>query len=137
MVKVVIRELIIALLACAALLLAVVTVFYNFIPANKTLPEVTKYKAAEDIQVQLNEEVDEESDEIILTYEVTAQDLDNYEKIDEYNPGKVNPFAPAPEKTEETGESSNNTSTGATTGNTTSGNTATAGGELFENSTSK
>ena len=51
------------------------------------------YFSDEAIQKIINTEVEDNSNEILMTYEVTAQDLENFERTKDYNPGKANPFA--------------------------------------------
>ena len=123
MAKTIIRETIIALLVCLAVLLILSVALYNFIPSNKVVPEEVKYTPSKEIQTQLNSEVDKENNEVLMTYEVTASDLENYQKAKEYVPGKANPFAAVSESTDDsksentgsssTGESNNNNSSGS------------------------
>ncbi len=139
MVKVIIRETIISLLVCLAVLLVLSLVFYNYIPSNKVIPETVEYKPSKEIQTQLNTAVNDDSKEIIMTYEITSQDLDNYERINEYNPGKANPFAPVSETVDgetENGETTNPQSGGGPAIVTPSGSNQSTG-SLFENGTSK
>ena len=139
MVKVIIRETIISLLVCLAVLLVLSLVFYNYIPSNKVIPETVEYKPSKEIQTQLNTAVNDDSKEIIMTYEITSQDLDNYERINEYNPGKANPFAPVSETVDgetENGETTNPQSGGGSAIVTPSGSNQSTG-SLFENGTSK
>ena len=82
MVKVIIRETIIALLVCLAVLLLLSVALYNYIPTNKVVPEVIQYEPSKEVKNQLNTEVKDDSEEILMTYEITANDLDNYERID-------------------------------------------------------
>ncbi len=137
MTKVIIREIIIALLVCLAIMLLLSVGLYNFIPSNKVIPEVEEYSPSQDIQAQLNAVVEDDSNDIIKTYEITAQDLENYQKTNDYKPGKSNPFAAyiAPVTTEgaSTGTDSGNTSNTTETGSSTSN----SGGSLFENGSSK
>ena len=136
MTKVIIRETIIALLVCLAVLVILSVVLYNYIPSNKVVPETVEYSPSKEIQTQLNAAVEDNSEEILMTYEITASDLDNYEKTNEYNPGKVNPFAAYSETPD---EGSGNTGTG-NSGNTSGSNNSTggnSGGSLFEDGNSK
>lgn len=137
MAKVIIRETIIALLVCLAVLIILSVVLYNYIPSNKVVPETVEYTPSKEIKNQLDAAVEDNSDEIIMTYEITATDLDNFEKTNEYNPGKVNPFAAYSETPDDNG---GNTSTGGGTtsgqGNQTSGG-SNSGGTLWENGNSK
>ena len=131
--KTIFRETIIALLVSIAVLLILSVALYNYMPSNKVIPETVEYTPTKEIQEQLNAEVDEAQD-TTEPYIVTANDLENYEKTNEYNPGKANPFAAASEP-----------STGDTTGENTSGGTTTdpnennnqGGGSIWENGSSK
>lgn len=133
--KVIFRETIIALLVSIAVLLILSVALYNYMPSNKVIPETVEYTPTKEIQEQLSSAVEDNSKEVIVTYEVTANDLDNFEKTNEYNPGKANPFAAASEP-----------STGDTTGGNTSGGGTTTdpddnnnqgGGSIWENGSSK
>lgn len=131
--KTIFRETIIALLVSIAVLLILSVALYNYMPSNKVIPETVEYTPTKEIQEQLNAEVDEAQD-TTEPYIVTANDLENYEKTNEYNPGKANPFAAASEP-----------STGGTTGGNTSDGTTTdpnennnqGGGSIWENGSSK
>lgn len=142
MAKVIIRETIISLLVCLAVLLILSVVLYNYIPANKVIPETIKYTPSKEVQTQLNATVDDNPEEILMTYEITAQDLDNYERTNEYNPGKVNPFAAVSNSTsgDEGGNGAgSNTSnpSGSGSSTTTPGGNNNSSGSLFENGNSK
>ena len=148
MVKVIIRETIITLLGCLAVLLILSVALYNYIPSNKVVPEAIEYSPSKEIKNQLNAEVQKNPDEILVTYEITATDLDNFEKTDHYNPGKSNPFAPVSDKPTDTGDGTgtgssntgsgntgnNNPGTGSSNGGSTNNN---SGGSLFEGGSSK
>ena len=120
MVKNIFKEIVIVLLLCLAIIIVLGVLLYEYVPTNKIIPEKKAYTTPETIKSQIQEEVTEDT-EIILTYEVDSTDLDNYEKINDYNPGKVNPFSPY-----QTEEETNNTT------NTTDNNT----GNTQENSSS-
>lgn len=161
MAKKIIRETIIALLICLAILLVLNIALYNFIPANKVIPEVVEYQPSKEIQSQLNTSDEDNSEKITekmtTHYKVTAQDLENYERTKEYKPGKANPFAAtATEPVTNNGnqEPNNNTNTSNTTNtkpnnqNTTKPSNTTSSsntnktntnseGKLFEDSSSK
>ena len=136
MAKTIIKEIIIALLVCLAVLLILSVILYDFIPTNKVIPEAIEYQPSSEVEVELNAAVDDHSDEIIKTYEITASDLDNFERTDEYLPGKANPFAAISEDVdgEITGNDAN-TNVDGTPIDTTTGNNS--GGSLFENGSSK
>ena len=139
MAKVIIRETIISLLVCLAVLLILSVALYNYIPANKVVPESVEYTPSTEIKTQLNAEVEDNSSEILMTYEITASDLDNFERTNEYNPGKANPFAIVSTDPDDVGngdDSGNvgNSNTGNSINSDSNGNT---GGSLFENPSSK
>lgn len=92
-----IKEIIIMLLISLLTMLLLAIVLYKYVPNRKVVPEIVTYKASEDVQDLLEDNIDtkKDSEEVILTYEVTSKDLDNYQKINEYVPGKTNPFAEA------------------------------------------
>lgn len=143
MAKVIIREIIISLLVCLAVLLILSVALYNYIPANKVVPESVEYTPSADIKTQLNSEVEDNSSEILMTYEITASDLDNFERTNEYNPGKANPFSIVSSEPTEPGNGDNTGNTGGTGNTTGSGNSNGGtsnngtGGSLFENPSSK
>lgn len=139
MAKVIIRETIIALLVCLAVLVILSVVLYNYIPSNKVVPETVEYSPSKEIQAQLKANVEDNSEEILMTYEITASDLDNFEKTNEYNPGKVNPFAPYSEAPD---DGSGSTGTGNSGGSNTGDQSGTSGGSnsggsLWEDGNSK
>lgn len=105
-----IKEIIIMLLICLITMLILAIVLYKYIPNRKVVPEVVAYTATEDIQDLLNDNIDtkSDSDNVILTYEVTSSDLKNYQDINTYVPGKSNPFAAVDNSTVVGNESNSN-----------------------------
>lgn len=132
--KIIFRETIISLLVAIAVLLILSVALYNYMPSNKVIPETVEYTPTKEIQQQLNSQVDEEQ-ETTEPYVVTANDLDNYEKTNEYNPGKANPFAAASEPS--TGDTTGDSSTGNITKDPIEGNNNNQGGTIYENGSSK
>lgn len=118
-----VKEVIISLLACLVVLIGLSLAFYKFIPNNKIIPETITYQASEEIQKELKTEVQNDSDKIVKTYEITASDLEKYQANKEYVPGKKNPFAPA---------SSGESGSGSDTGSSSNGSSSNNGGSLFE-----
>lgn len=97
-----IKEIIIMLLVCLIGILLFAVVFYEYIPTRKVVAEVTTYKASNTVEELLADNIDQNSNNVILTfeegeYEVTSSDLNNYEATNIYVPGKANPFAPVSE----------------------------------------
>ena len=124
------REIIIILLILLAIILLLAVLLYKYIPSNKIIPEEITYVTSEPIKEELaNMDVSTETD-FIMSYELTASDMNNYKRIDSYVPGKVNPFSTYEEETpngEEqngtTNVNSPNTNTNTQKGNTSTGNT--------------
>ena len=133
MAKTIIRETIIILLLCLAIILVLGVFLYSYVPTNKIIPEEVSYAQTEEVKKAIEESVSAENTQVILTYEIDETDLDNYEKVRDYKPGKTNPFSSY--QTEEVNEDANNTTTGDsqvttnTTTNTVENNT------IEENST--
>lgn len=147
MVKSIIKETIIMLLVCLAILLVLCILLYDFIPSNKILPAEVSYQASEEIQKELDSAVNGETTKVVLSYEVTATDLKNYEKSDDYNAGKVNPFSayvePPEGELEGNGDNSNtNNNAGSNSGSTSntgtsSGNGNSSSGTYYPNGNAK
>lgn len=122
MAKKVIKEMIIILLICLAIILILGVLLYEYVPSNKIIPDAVSYTTPEAVQEELSKSEDVENDEIILTYSVDSTDLDNYERINTYVPGKPNPFSPYDETTTSGEDTTQNNTTTGTNGNTSSGN---------------
>ncbi len=90
--KKVFKEVIIAMLLCLAIILVLGVVLYSYVPANKTLPDKVAYTTPENVEDELTTSSGADTDEIVLTYEVDNSDMNNYENVNSYNPGKSNPF---------------------------------------------
>lgn len=109
MVKSIIKEIIIMLLLCVAILLILGVLFYDYIPSNKVVPGKIAYSTPENIQEEVNEEVIE-ANKTKITYEVTDADLNIYKQSNSYVPGKRDPFSMESTQTTEnsTGGTNNN-----------------------------
>lgn len=117
MVKSVFKEIIIILLLLLIIILLLGILFYDYMPNSKTVPaKVQEYALDEVIQEELNKELnDMESEEIVKTYQLDAVDIQNYERTNEYDKGKVNPFAVYSKEAENTNtDTENNTNTNNT-----------------------
>lgn len=126
MAKSIIKEIIIMLLICLAIILVLGILLYEYVPASKTMPNEVSYTTPSDVKEELLSSADVDDSQIIVTYEVNQDDLNNYKKVQNYKPGKANPFASG-----ETTDSSNATNTtngnssNSSTGNSNNGNTST------------
>lgn len=156
MAKKVVKELIIALLLCLAIILLLGILLYEYVPITKTIPNTVSYTTPENVKQELADSQAIDESQIIMTYEVDSNDLNNYEKIQDYKPGKANPFSsyePA-QATEtngtnpttgssQTGGSGNSTASSGTSNttssqtNTTTENTTTSGGQFFQDKGTK
>ena len=135
MAKKVIKEIIIMLLLCLAIILILGVLLYEYVPGNKIIPDEVSYTTPEAVQEELSKSEDVENDEVILTYSVDSTDLDNYERINTYVPGKPNPFSPynetttSGEDTTQSGSSNSSTNSGNSSGTT--NNTTSSGGSAY------
>ena len=155
MAKAIIKELIIVLLLCLAIILVLGILLYEYVPISKTIPNQVAYTTPEEVKEELlaSEQIDES--QIVMTYEVNSDDLNNYKRIQDYKPGKANPFSsyetPVENENAEngndttgqtntgTGSSSNSSSSSSTSSNTTQNNsqTTTSGGQFFQDKGTK
>ena len=152
MAKNVIKEIIILLLLCLAIILLLGILLYEYVPMSKTVPNPVSYTTPEDVQQELASSSDVDNSQIILTYEVDSTDLNNYERINDYQPGKANPFssyATSGENTTTNGSStggnsssgnstnSNSSSSNSDTSTSSSANSTTSGGQYFQDKGTK
>ena len=128
MAKNIIKEIIIMLLLCLAIILILGVILYEYVPSNKILPEEVSYVTPQNIKEELKNSDSIEEDTVILTYEIDESDLTNYQKIKDYKPGKVNPFSTYEEKTEENQTQNGQNTTNNNSGSTNSDNSSSTGG---------
>ena len=134
MAKNVIKEIIIILLLCLAIILVLGILLYEYVPMTKTIPNPVSYTVPEGVEEELNDA----SDEVLLSFDnnseqIDSTELNNYERINNYQPGKANPFSPYEQQTSTSGE---NTTTGnSSTGGSSSSTTNSTGTNNSNNST--
>lgn len=128
MAKNIIKEIIIMLLLCLAIILILGVILYEYVPSNKILPEEVSYVTPQNIKEELKNSDSIEENKVILTYEIDESDLTNYQKIKDYKPGKVNPFSTYEEKTEENQSQNGQNTTNNNSGSTNSDNSSSTGG---------
>lgn len=111
--KSVFKEIIIILLFLLNIFLILDIVFYQDMPNSRIVPEkVEEYALEETIKQELESNLNNtESDKIIRTYQLDSKAIAGYEKTNEYDKGKVNPFAEY-----SAGTTGNTTTDGGTTG---------------------
>lgn len=124
MAKTVLKEIIITLLLCIAILLILSVIFYDYNPLNKIVPGKIAYSTPEDIKSEIEEsqvnDILENTFDVV--YSIDGSDLNIYKKSNSYVAGKANPFSTIPEDT--TTEVTDNGQT-VVKGNTTSNNATT------------
>lgn len=130
--KNIIKEIIMVLLLALAIILVLGVLLYEYVPANKIIPEKVSYTTPEEVKTELETNVDEKDDELYVDYHIDSTQIKNYQKIQEYVPGRKNPFGSL--ETEETSTTTNdgnqnnsNTSNTGSIGSTTNSGTSTTG----------
>lgn len=113
MTKNIIKEIIIILLLTLAIILVLGVLLYEYVPMNKIIPEKVSYTTPEQVKTELDADVSESDEELYIDYHIDSTQLNNYKKIQEYVPGKKNPF--------ESLENNSNTTTEGTTSTTQNG----------------
>lgn len=95
MLKIILKETIITLLLCIAILLILGVLFYDYNPLNKIVPNKISYTAPEEIRndIQDNEVKDFLEGGFNLVYSIDSSDLNIYKKENSYVAGKENPFS--------------------------------------------
>ncbi len=149
MAKSIIKEIIIVLLLCLAIMLVLGILLYEYVPITKTLPNEVSYTTPENVKQELLSSSDVDDTQVIMTYEVNQDDLNNYRRVQDYVPGKANPFSSyETTATEPTGNgsstggsssnsSSSNSSSSNTSTNTTTDDNSSSGGHFFQNTGTK
>ena len=162
MAKSIIKEIIIVLLLCLAIMLVLGILLYEYVPVNKTIPNEVAYTTPKNVKQELASSSDVDDSQIIMTYEINSDDLSNYRRVQDYVPGKANPFS-SYETTAETptesnsstggtsssgsssnsngssssGSSSTSSSSSTNSGSTTSTDDSSSGGHFFQNTGTK
>ena len=93
MAKNIIKEIIIILLLTLAIILVLGVLLYEYVPSNKMIPEKVSYTTPEQIKAELEVDINENDEELYIDYHIDSTQLNNYKKIQEYVPGKKNPFS--------------------------------------------
>lgn len=91
MTKNILKEIIIILLLTLAIILVLGVLLYEFVPANKIIPEKVAYTTPEEVKKEL-ETVVSDDEEQYFDYHIDSTQIKNYQKIQEYVPGRKNPF---------------------------------------------
>ena len=107
MVKSVIKEILIMLLLCIAIVLIFGLLFYDYIPTNKMIPAKEAYVTPNEVKEEINETITE-LEKTEISYEITDADLNIYKQSSSYKPGKKDPFSLSVENTSSTNGNKNN-----------------------------
>lgn len=130
--KNIIKEIIMILLLTLAIILVLGVLLYEYVPANKIIPEKVSYTTPEEVKTELETDINESDEELYVDYHIDSTQLNNYQKIQEYVPGRKNPFGTIESK-EETSTTTNdgkqNNSNTSNTGSTSNSGTSTTGQE--------
>ena len=110
MIKSIIKEVFIIILLVVAILLVLGILFYDYNPATAKIPTaVEEYSLPIDMQQELNETImSTETQNLVQTYSVDRDDLDDYERTKDYEKGKPNPFAASVTTENSTSNNNNN-----------------------------
>lgn len=133
MAKRIIKEIIIMLLLCLAIILILGVLLYEYVPSNKIIPDEVSYTTPQDIKEELSKSDGVDDEQVILTYSIDATDLNNYERINTYVPGKTNPFS-SYDTSSNSGEESNQN--GSSTGNNSGSSSSNGASSSNDNNTS-
>ncbi len=95
MTKLILKEIIITLVLCLAILLVLSILFYDYNPLNKIIPNKIAYSTPEEIknEIEQNEVKDVLEGGVNIVYSIDSSDLNIYKKSNSYVAGKQNPFA--------------------------------------------
>lgn len=127
--KNIIKEIIMVLLLTLAIILVLGVLLYEYVPANKIIPEKVSYTTPEEVKTELETNVDEKDDELYVDYHIDSTQIKNYQKIQEYVPGRKNPFGSLESQetsttTNDGNQNNSNTSNTGSTGSTTNSETS-------------
>lgn len=150
MAKSIIKEIIIMLLLCLAIILVLGVLLYDYVPMSKVVPEEVSYVTPESVAQELQAVGGVDESQVIMTYKVDSTDLNNYKRVQKYKPGKANPFTSwdtgLTNSTAGTTQNANSSGTTSTNNNTTGNNgtnqtnennTNTSGGRFFQDKGTK
>lgn len=131
MIKTILKEIIIMILLCVAIIFILSVLFYDYNPINKIVPNKIAYSVPENIKNELEEEEKVENKLVVenKVYTIQGSDLNLYKKSNTYNPSKENPFAKTSSGAPSgTGSGNNVNGSGTSTGSTQGNNNSTQSG---------
>lgn len=122
MAKNIVKELIIILLLCLAIILVLGILLYEYVPMSKIVPEPVSYTTPEEVQKELLASGGVDESQVVMTYQVDSTDLNNYKRTQDYKPGKANPFSSYEQEKAAENTTQNNSQTSSGNSNTNSNN---------------
>ena len=153
MIKTIIKETFIIALLCAAILLVLSVLFYDYNPVVKVAPSTIQYSTPDDVKTKIDGADINTSmpDNPKRVYTIDGSDLTIYQKSQTYDPSKENPFVSIDTNTVSTdtgsttkvntdGSSSNkssNTSSSTSSSSTSSSTSSSATSNTEKTSTTK
>ena len=87
------KEIFIIILIILAILLVATIFLYDYIPISKVVPTVEPYVLSSEMENEINKDAEFLDTQVVTKYEINSKDLTNYEKTNEYEKGKENPFS--------------------------------------------
>jgi len=132
--KNILKEIFIFVLIIAAIILSLGVLLYEYIPTSKVVPTTISYQTPENLKAEIQNELIENQEQVIISYEIDKSDLNAYQKASSYVPGKQNPFA------KYSGETGSHTGTDENSGGATGGsssNGTVSDEEFFNNNKTK
>ena len=133
--KNILKEITIFVLIIAAIMLVLGVILYDYIPTSKVVPTTIAYETPENLKAELEDELIEDTSEVIITYEIDSADLKVYQNTSSYVPGKQNPFEAYSEQTNPNTDAQGNGTTSQTGESSSSGTVSDK--EYFNNNKTK
>ena len=118
-----IKDAVISIIILACIVLLFVVIFYDKISITKAIPEADYYTLTKEMQEELDDTNIDKTEEVVINYHIDAKDLKKYEKNNEYDKGKSDPFSAVIDIHENTNaENGNSNSSSTNTNNNTTNN---------------
>lgn len=133
MTKSILKEIIIVLLLCLAIILVLGIILYEYVPVSKTVPSPVAYTTPEEVQQELIAASGVDESQIMMTYEVNGDDLNNYKRVQNYKPGKANPFSSYEQEEQINAQNTANASSSGTGSASQNNNAGSTNGQTNEN----
>lgn len=115
-----IKDISISILVVLAILILVLTTFYNKLAINKVISNPTEYELKEELKNEIEKESEEQQYDVVVPYSINGKDLKSYEGTEksDYDKDKLDPF----ERYEysENGESNSSSNTNSNSASTNS-----------------